>query len=390
MSGEGAVQGATDPQRRAIVAFRQVFGRAPSVIASAPGRVNLIGEHVDYADGIVLPMAIRERTAVAMRQARSNRSDIVSLELGARAHMGVPSTVACADRWVSAIVGPLRQLADAGIEVPPVEIVVASDVPIGAGVSSSAALASAVAGAALRLAGASMPPASLARLLQRAEERFLGTPCGIMDMMVALAAPGGSGTPGGSAMRLDCRSLEIDAVAIPGELELLLVDSGVRHDLASSGYAERRAQVEEAARRLGLPSLRDATPAQLGASALPPPLDRRARHVITEIERVDRMVAALRMGDLAQIGRIACEGHESLRRDFEVTVPEVDAIVDAVCTDMEGVLGARMVGGGFGGGVLVFAQRKRRVIKEMRLRWTTRVLGPGHGYTAETLEASTC
>jgi len=399
-----------ESEERAIRSFEREFGRRPRVVASAPGRVNLIGEHVDYADGVVLPMPMRERTAVAMGPAASDRSRLVSLELDRRAATAAPAHFERgSERWVNAALGPLRALADSGVALPSVDAVIASEVPIGAGVSSSAALAVAMATAALRLVGRTPELEPLAQLLQSAEHRFVGTPCGIMDPMIALAGVQGA------ALRLDCRTLAVEPVPIPRGLAFVLVDSGVRHELATSGYATRRAEVEEAARRLGVSSLRHATTAQIEASSLPDPWRRRARHVVTEIERVERMVDALRREDLVMVGRLACESHHSLRADFEVSVPEVDAIVHAATTDRADhasradctadrgrgaaagqVYGARMVGGGFGGGVLLFVPRDgSREALESHLR-AIGVRGPmmsvesGRGYTASTVEVHPC
>lgn len=443
--GDGACGAGESPasvEARAVEAFRRRFGAAPRVIASAPGRVNLIGEHVDYADGVVLPLAIAERAAVALGagdagaapssggpgatairgQARAQHpsaesfSDIESIELGRVARVRSPANFEAlpprhADAWTNAVMGPLRELFDHGVGLPPIRAVIASDVPIGAGLSSSAALAVAMAAGALRLVRAGRPRAGderprlvgadhgpvciegaeLARLLQRAERRFVGTPCGIMDMMTAIAA--GSG----GALRLDCRSLDLERISLPSSITLFLVDSGERHALASSDYGTRRAEVEEAAARMGLSSLRDCSAEQLARAKLPGVLRRRATHVVREIERVDRAVEALRRGDAELFGHLVSQSHASLRDDFDVSVPKVDRIVAAAEGADEGVLGARMIGGGFGGSVLVVAQSERaRMVEESMRRCglaspphALRMVRGGTGYTSTVLEDST-
>lgn len=363
-------------EERAIAAFVRSHGSAPLAIASAPGRVNLIGDHTDYAGGLVLPMAIEERTAVALSPSADARTRIESIELGARAVVESPAAFEprapdAPDAWTNFVMGPLRMLADGAlapgpVPLPALSISVASDVPIGAGLSSSASLATATATAALALARRSFGHWALVRLLQAAEARFAGTPCGIMDMTVALtAAPG-------AALLIDCGVPSIEPVPLPEALALLLVDSGIRHRLTDGGYAERRRE--------------------LALAATDPRFEPRSRHVRTENERVRRAVAALRAGDVRALGAIAFESHDSLRHDFEVSVPGVDRIVDLVREGgaAHGALGARMTGGGFGGNVVVFVERARidgaRAFLHGALASLSgvriREVRPGHRYTS--------
>ncbi|MBM4111999.1 MAG: galactokinase, partial [Phycisphaerae bacterium] len=238
------------------------------------------------------------------------------------------------------------------------------------------------------LAGRELPAARLAALLQSAERRFVGTPCGIMDMMTAIV-----GRPS-CALRLDCRSLRFEAIPLPASITMLLVDTGVRHALGSSDYGRRRAEVEQASAALGVSSLRDADLELVERAALPDALRRRARHVVREIARVDRAVAALRSDDAAELGRIVSASHASLRDDFDVSVPEVDRVVELALRADPGVLGARMVGGGFGGAVLVVASSSRvdhveRSLRELGLAappHSIRRVRPGAGYTASVVE----
>jgi len=330
-------------ETRAMESFEARFRERPVVVASAPGRVNLMGDHTDYAGGPVLPMAIDARTAVALRPSDGAVCEIESLEFGACLTTGAIADFEsrahdAADSWLNLAVGPLRLLSEraiggAPLALPNLRAVIASSVPIGAGLSSSAALSTAMTTAVLRLVDRAVEQWPLIDLLRDAEARFAGTPCGIMDMTVALAAEPNS------ALLIDCGRRTIEPVPLPTELALLLVDSGVRHALGDGGYAARRAE--------------------LAASAHDPRFAPRARHVASESARVHRAAAALRAGHLAELGALAFESHASLRHDFEVSVPECDRIVDFVRDqgDAHGTFGARMTGGGFGGSVLVFAAR---------------------------------
>jgi galactokinase len=321
------------------------------VVASAPGRVNLIGEHVDYAEGLVLPMAIDRRTAVSMAWA-DRESSIASEGLpgvwrgslaGAIDPIRQPSSTGEPDwHWVNYVLGPLAELRRVGIPLAEIDCTIASDVPLGGGVSSSAALEVAVATALLGLTGRSLDHLTLARLCQSAEHRFAGTPCGIMDMTVS------AGARAGHALLIDCRTLELRHVPMPGAASIIVFDSGVRHRLSDGGYASRRSAVEGAARALGVPALRDATLDAVNRAQLEPAVRRRARHVVSEIARTAEAAEALAEGNLSRCGALMRASHVSLRDDFEVSVPELDAIVDAA-NAVQGTHGARLTGGGFGG-----------------------------------------
>ena len=317
---------------RARALHAVAFGGDPACVAQAPGRVNLIGDHVDYAGGPVLPMALHASTFAAVSRAASEDS--------------FASEWTGDGDWMRYARGVLAELRGAGAAVPPLRVAVASDVPVGAGLSSSAALEVAIARAALEIAGVSWNPREIALLCQRAEHVHAGTPCGIMDQWcVAHAAPG-------EAMLLDCATLRWESIALPAVLAIEIVDSGVRHALRDGGYAARRRDVEEAARHLGVPLLAELPRERWNEIAsLPPTVARRARHVVQECARVHEAVAALRAGELARFGALLLESHASLRDDFDVSTPELDAIVsDAMCG---GALGARMTGGGFGGSAIV-------------------------------------
>lgn len=330
---EVSVQRDAPASARAEALHRECFGRAASAVRHASGRVNLIGDHVDYAGGPVLPMALHACTHVAIGRAADGDDHCAS---------------ECSDdrEWSRYARGVLIELRAIGVRVPAASIAVASDVPVGAGLSSSAALEVAVARAALALAGAELPPREVALVCQRAEHVHAGTPCGIMDQWcVAHAQPG-------EAILLDCATLAWSTVALPAGLAIEVVDSHVRHALRDGGYAARRADVEEAARVLGVPLL-GALPRSRWSEIerLEPRIARRARHVVHECARVHEAVEALGAGDLARFGRLLWESHASLRDDFDVSVEAVDRIVERARA--HGALGARMTGGGFGGSVVV-------------------------------------
>ena len=338
---------------RAEQLHRTHFGRASDARAHASGRVNLIGDHVDYAGGSVLPMAIALSTHVAIAHAACD--DFVS---------EWANETAGDARWMRYAAGVLAEFRVVGIAVPPVTIAVASDVPVGGGLSSSAALEVAVARAALAITGATMTPRDLALLCQRAEHIHAGTPCGIMDQWcVVHALPG-------EAMLLDCARLEWKPIMLPSALEIEIVESRTRHNLSDAlreesrdksrdgGYAARRADTEEAARMLGVALLAELPRARWREiDELPERIARRARHVVTECARVHEAVDALAANDLTRFGQLLFESHRSLRDDFNVSTPELDAIVEAARA--RGDLGARMTGGGFGGSAVVARIKSR-------------------------------
>ena len=335
------------PAERAAVLFRERFGVLPDVVASAPGRVNLIGEHVDYHGGHVLPVATAWRTAVAAGRAPDGFA--AASEHAPPVQGGWPP-VRRGD-WSDYVAGVAAEAALAPGDLAGLRVAVASDVPLGAGVSSSAALEVATAAALARLLGRPAAPRDLAALAHRAETRFVGVPCGVMDQMASAL------TPAGSALLLDCRTLE--TAAVPVRLDLVLAESGESHALRSGQYAERRREGDEALARLreASPSVRmlvDVPPPQLERflNVLPPPLDRRVRHVVEENARTLRAAQALGEGDLAMFGRLVDASHESLRDLYACSTPRLDAIV-AAARRLAGVMGARLVGAGWGGAVLV-------------------------------------
>jgi galactokinase len=313
---------------------------------AAPGRVNLIGEHTDYNDGFVLPFALPRRTVVRAAAASvvdgwtvTSRGETVSFSAADL----VPGRV---QGWAGYVAGVVWALRSGGYDVPGASLDVTSDVPVGAGLSSSAALECAVLAALADLGGLPLGEMERARLARRAENDYVGVPCGIMDQAASTSCREGH------ALFLDCRTEAVSHVPLPlaeTALAVLVVDSRAPHRLADGEYASRLAACAEAARVLGVPALRDATPDDL-ARLDDPVLRRRARHVVTENARVLATVALLERGDLRGIGRLLTASHASMRDDYEITVPEVDTAVEAALA--AGAYGARMTGGGFGGCVI--------------------------------------
>jgi len=340
----------------AVRAFADAYRRQPDVTWSAPGRANLIGEHTDYNDGFVLPFAITKRTAVA-----AARRDDGIITVGStftpgtvtfRAAQIAPGAV---DGWAGYPLGVAWALArvrdvpdDAGAD-----LFIHSDVPAGAGLSSSAALEIAAAGALAAVWGLRLSTAELARAGQRAENEIVGAPTGVMDQYASLL-----GKPG-AAVFLDCRSLLARTVPLPlarAGLTLVLTDTGERHAHASGGYAARRASCERGAALLGVPALRDVGIADLprAQAVLDAETFRRVRHVVTEDARVEATVADLEAGDLAAVGRQLTASHASMRDDYEITTRALDLAVEVALS--AGALGARMTGGGFGGSAITLIE----------------------------------
>jgi galactokinase len=330
--------------------FRECYGADPEGAWQAPGRVNLIGEHTDYNEGFVLPFALSRGTLAAA----SRRGDNI-LELRSRQAPGSDAAIAIGSLapgaiagWAAYPAGVVWAMRAAGHQVGGVSMVIDSDLPRGAGLSSSAALECAVALALAELHGLAVPRSELVTIAQRAENDFVGVPCGIMDQSASLLCQAGH------ALLLDCRTAE--AIAVPFDpgaagLDLLVIDTAARRELADGDYASRRSECEQAARALGLRSLRDITDvAEISGRLADPVLRRRARHVVTENQRVLETVALLRAARLGEAGALLSASHLSLRDDFEISWPEADAAVMAATG--AGALGARMIGGGFGGSVI--------------------------------------
>lgn len=373
----GDVKDLPAPARDAVEAYRARFDRngddAPLTVAWASGRINLIGEHTDYNEGYVLPVAIDRVVAIAGRANGSSRSRCYSVHHNAAsefaASAGAPSARGRGQLWVKYVRGVLAQLATAAPTsarpvIPAFDAAIAGDVPVGGGMSSSAALEVAVATFAAGLGGPRFPPMETALLCQRAEQESAGVRVGIMDQAASCL-----GRPE-HAILLDCRSLQYEYVPInlPG-IAVAVFDTGISHTLAGSEYNTRRGQCEAAVDRLSdgiqhddptrvVRSLRDVTQDDLRryGSGLPEVLSRRARHVVSENERVLSAVEALRTGDARSLGELLYASHASLRDGYEVSCPELDAVVE-IARGVRGTLGARMMGAGFGGSALVLVRR---------------------------------
>ncbi len=343
-------------RERADAAFRQAFGGPPDVRSRAPGRVNILGGHVDYNDGYVLPAAIDRDAAVAARRRSDGHFLVVADDLDESDRFDVDDVAdgvprASARGWRAYVRGVVALLRERGVNLDGAELTIAGDVPRGSGLASSAALELSVARALLGLAGTTLPGAELAALGRRAETIWAGVQCGIMDQMVAALGRRGH------ALFLDCRSLAYSHVPLPPGVRLVAVDSGVRRDVGGSAYNRRVEECREAARLLGVRSLRDVALHDLeaAADAMPTTLYRRARHVVDEIHRTFWGAQALTEGDVARVGALVDASHDSLRDNYEVSTPELDRLVE-IQRAQPGVLGARMLGAGFGGSTLALVE----------------------------------
>lgn len=353
-------------QREARIALQHHLQRESVFESFAPGRVNLIGEHTDYNEGFVLPCALEVGTAVAMAPRTDRRIVAISASHG-QVHrddfsLDESPTPLPRGAWGNYLRGMVAAARNADEVLSGMDIAIVGNVPQGAGLSSSASLSVALGKLLQRAAGnAALPsPTSLqhvARWAQWTEHHYAGCLCGIMDQMAAAVA-----SPA-EALLLDCRDLSIERIALPADWCVLIIDSGTRRELVAGEYNQRRRQCETAARHYGVPMLRDLQPSQLSKhrGALDEICFRRARHVVTENERVLRAAAALKAADLRAFGAALQDSHESLRLDFEVTVPAVDALAAEVNTlisrHADGRGGARMTGGGFGGCVIAVLER---------------------------------
>lgn len=334
--------------------FSEVFGRPPELTARAPGRVNLIGEHTDYSEGFVLPAALPRETVVELARSSQPQVRAISLDVTPVEPVSYPLGAEQKRRgWIDYLQGVTFVLRAAGHAIGGFDARITSRVPLGAGLSSSASFEVAVLRALRQAFALPIDDVMLARLGQKVETDFVGAPVGIMDQMAASLADGGS------ALFLDTRSLTFEKVPLPAAADLVVINSGITHSHAGGEYRTRRAECEQAAKQLGVRVLRDLGAADLPRiEALPDPIRRRARHVVTENARVLDAVAALRAGDLPRLGRLLAAAHASLRDDFEVSVPEIDTLV-TIAGETEGVFGARLTGGGFGGSIVVLAAREQ-------------------------------
>lgn len=347
--------------------FEQSFGHEPQVIAAAPGRVNLIGEHTDYNNGFVLPMALEKINVVALAPSPTGKHRwigspgdvVVELDTAAAAVPGEPF-------WSNYVRGVICMLQRRGVTVPPVDMLVDSNVPRGGGLSSSAAFEVSVCTALATFCGVDIPPTERAVIGRETEHEFVHVPCGIMDQFIS------ANGKKDHALMLDCRDLSYRYIPmVDPQVSVLVIDSAVKHSLADGGYAARRKNCEDACSILGISSLREATLPMLEAhkAQLGDLCYRRARHVVAENLRVAAFAAALEKKDWEAAGIAMRGSHASLRDDFEVSCAEVDTLVNLSYTipSAESVYGARMTGGGFGGCIvaLVKSEDVEKVASEM-------------------------
>jgi galactokinase len=347
----------TDPQSRARDAYRHHYGIEPEMLFRAPGRVNIIGEHTDYNDGFVLPCAIDRETVVAIGLSGDLSITAVASDFGDHRDsfaLDGPIAPVQAD-WANYVRGVAQQMIADGIALKGARMAIAGNVPLGSGLSSSAALEVAVGNALAGIAGQSIDPVQMAKIAQRAENDFVGCACGIMDQLISACGKAGH------ALLIDCRSLDRTPVRLPDGVSIVIAHSGVRHAHAGGEYNDRRLQCEAAARHYNVSALRDLTFEQLeaGKAGLDDVSYRRARHVVTENGRTEAAAAALKRGNLERLGELMEQSHRSMRGDFEITVPAIDELAAIMATCLAGEGGARMTGGGFGGCVVAVAPHAR-------------------------------
>ena len=327
--------------------FSQTFDNQPAFAARAPGRVNLIGEHTDYNDGFCLPMAIERDVLVVGGATDDGQLQAISCEQHGVASCALDNLVKQADApWFAYVQGCVQVLQEAGVQIPGIRLALTGNVPLGSGLSSSAALEVAVMHALLQAADHSLDATTIARLAQKAENTFVGTNCGILDQLASSCGVAGQ------AMLMDCRTLSLDPVPLPPGMAIVIADTGKRRGLVDSAYNERRAQCEAGAAALGVSHLRDVTLHGLRTAFEDGKIDalthQRCAYVVAENGRTQAAAACLRAGDAEALGHLMDHSHSGLATDFAVTCPELDTMV-AIARALPGCLGSRMTGAGFGG-----------------------------------------
>lgn len=348
-----------------VAAFTKHFGRQPTFGAASPGRVNIIGEHTDYNDGFVLPMAIDRWTVVVGDHALADRSTFWAVDLKETAHCDLRGELSPIEgNFANYLMGVADQFNKRSINVPNLDIAITSSVSIGAGLGSSAAMEVAMATLLEVLLNKSFDPVEKAKLCQKAEHEFVGTPCGIMDMLIAIKAKSDH------ALLIDCQTNTTEPIPLPldKDVSVLIADTHVRHDLAQSEYVNRRQTCEDAARKLGFEALRqvesDYEPAVNKITTTGQALTEEevccATHVLNENNRVQSAANALRKADMETVGQLMFDSHTSLKELFKVSCDELDVIVDtaAQLRAEGGLIGARMTGGGFGGCAIILCKTK--------------------------------
>jgi len=364
-----------------VEAFRAQTGRQPAGVWAAPGRVNVIGEHTDYNDGYVMPFALAQRVLIAAAPRNDHGTwTVTSLNNRSTKIFRDADLQPGMTGWQAYVAGVVWALKEAGHRIDGADLVLTSDVPKGAGLSSSAALECAVLIALADLNELEIPGLGRAKLARRAENAFVGAPTGLMDQAASTLCTAGH------ALFFDCRTDAAEQVLLDTRssgLEILVLDTKTPHALVDSEYAARRTSCEEAARLLGVAALRDATDLDAALAQLSDPvMRRRVRHVVTENARVLEAVAILRAGRIADLAPLLDASHESMRDDFEITVPQVDLAVDVARAS--GALGARMTGGGFGGCIIALVEvgDSNRIGDEITVKFGAAGYGPPTHFTA--------
>lgn len=338
-------------------AFQNAFGAEADVYAHAPGRVNLIGEHTDYNDGFVLPCAINFHTVVAARRRGDRQVRVLAQDYGGVLDgfsLDAPIVPRDDAPWSNYVRGVVKVLLDKGCALGGADLAIAGNVPQGAGLSSSASLEVAVVQAFKSLYGLdALSPADMALVAQRAENHFVGCNCGIMDQLISAIGQAGH------AALIDCRTLGAELLPLLRDTDVVIIDSRIQRGLVESEYNARRQQCEAAALHYGVAALRDLSVERLAqdAGGLDPSVYRRARHVVTENQRTLAAAQALMGGDLVRMGELMAQSHASMRDDFQITVPAIDALVDIVKSTIGSAGGVRMTGGGFGGCVVALVPK---------------------------------
>ncbi|MCK4304143.1 MAG: galactokinase [Candidatus Eisenbacteria sp.] len=324
--------------------FQHRFGGRPAFTVRSPGRVNLLGDHTDYNDGFVLPMAIDRWVWIALQPTTDRRVTVYSLDFGDTAEFALDRLRPVTPGWPEYLKGVAWTLQEAGHTLAGWRGVIAGNIPLGAGLASSAALEMAVARAFAAVSDMPWDPVAMARLGQRAESQWVGVSCGIMDQLISACGREGH------ALLIDCRSLEMQPIPLPAGVTVVVLDTTTRRDLIDSAYNERRAQCEAAASHFGAPALRDVSLTQLESQfhTLEEPIGLRARHVVSENLRTLKAAEAMRRDDAAAFGKLMNASHTSLRDDFRVSSRALD-LLSASARQQTGCYGARMTGAGFGG-----------------------------------------
>lgn len=338
------MQSESSIQREVAEAFEERYGERPFLIVRAPGRVNLIGEHTDYNDGFVLPMAIDRAVYMAIRPREDSYVELYSLDYQEMGRFDLADIEFHNSGWLEYIKGTLWAMQAVGMRTCGLEGVLAGDVPLGAGLSSSAALEMVTARTFTAVSNQPWHPAEMAKLGQKAENDWVGVNTGIMDQMISAAGEVGH------AILIDCRSLETEAVPLPAGTTVVIMDTSTRRGLVDSAYNERRAQCEAAAAFFGVPALRDVDEATFAARAheLDELTRRRAKHIVTENARVLKACAAMRQGDAVTFGQLMNASHASMQNDFEISNAALNTMA-TLARQQPRCYGARMTGGGFGG-----------------------------------------